>query len=373
MPNYRINPDHNQPWNSIPPLPLDESCYKTMAIMEALVEAKSALAQLHGRSIAIPNPGLLINTISLQEAKASSQIENIFTTDDELYKAFSQNNIPQLAGSAKEVLHYREAIWQGHELLTQAGAFNNTYFEAMYRTVTGNPDGYRPPIANVRILQGGTGPNAGKTLFTPPKGKDVLPQLMQNLLAFVNQAHHGLDPLIQMAIAHFQFEAIHPFRDGNGRTGRLFNIHFLTHKGLLESPILYLSKYIIEHKDGYYSGLEGVWQRGSWHTWILYMLDAVRSTALLTFQKINAIVETRSIILDTIREQTAIRNPERLVEVLFQQPYARVAHLTEANIYSENTARNYLNTLAEIGVVQKRTISGHHYYLNTELYHILAD
>ena len=182
-----------------------------------------------------------------------------------------------------------------------------------------------------------------------------------------------LDPLLKMAIGHFQFEAIHPFRDGNGRTGRVFNIHYLTQKGLLDYPILFLSRYIIQNKDDYYGGLAGVSQRGDWQKWIIYMLRAVESTSILTFQKINHIIAAKDAILEVVEKSTNVKRPEQLIQVVFTQPYTKVKHLTDAGLYAENTARAYLNELARIGVLEKRTIQGHHYYLNLELYNILAD
>jgi Fic family protein len=177
-----------------------------------------------------------------------------------------------------------------------------------------------------------------------------------------------------MAIAHFQFEAIHPFRDGNGRTGRVFNIHYLTNKGLLDVPILFLSRYILDHKDDYYSGLMGVSQRGNWKNWLLFMLRAVESTSNNTFNKINDIVTAKDLILEHIKKDyQKLRKPEDLVEFLFTQPLTKVKHLVDAGIYAENTARDYLNMLCEMQVLEKKEIEGHHYYLNLELYRILSE
>ena len=177
-----------------------------------------------------------------------------------------------------------------------------------------------------------------------------------------------------MAIAHFQFEAIHPFRDGNGRTGRVFNIHYLTNKGLLDVPILFLSRYILDHKDDYYSGLMGVSQRGNWRNWLLFMLRAIENTSNITFHKINDIVSAKDSILEHIKkEDPKMRNPEDLIGLLFSQPFTKVKHLVDAGIYSENTARDYLNKLCDLQVLEKKEIEGHHYYLNLELYRILSE
>ncbi|GAB4231821.1 MAG: Fic family protein [Ekhidna sp.] len=375
QPLFNINPDRNQPWNDLPDLPIHPDLYRTLDIMEQLANAKAALGRLHGRSVAIPNQGVLINTISLQEAKASSEIENIFTTDDELYQAYSEAGEDMgIKGAPKEVLRYREALWAGHQHLMAQGTFDLDYFIKIYRIVKQTNDGLRPPSARIYIKQGGTGPNAGTSIYTPPRGKDILEAKLNNLVDFVNDdAKYTVDPLIKMAIAHYQFEVIHPFRDGNGRAGRIFNINILTQKGLLDLPILFLSRYIMDHKNDYYSHLASVTQRASWERWILYMLKAVEVTANLTFDKINDILSAKEGIMESIEADTKIRKPEQLVQMIFTQPLTKVSHLTDANIYAENTARNYLNELSELGILEKRTISGHHYYLNLELYRILSE
>lgn len=370
---YRINPDRSKPWNELPLLPIDGALYRTVEVLEALANAKEALGRLHGRSIAIPNPGLLINGISLQEAKESSAIENIFTTDDELYKAYSESAAEQVEGPAKEVLRYREALWQGHEYLKAQGRFDRTYFVRVYQTIKQANDGIRPHFLQTYIRQGGSGPNAGTPVYVPPRGEGVIENKLDNLIAFANdEVGEFIDPLLKMAMAHYQFEVIHPFRDGNGRTGRVFNIHYLTRKGLLDYPILYLSRYINQHKDTYYATLAGVSQRGNWEAWLLFMMKAVEVTSHLTFQKINDIFNTREAILRELQRNAPIRRPEQLVQAIFTQPFTRVKHLTQSGMYAENTARNYLNKLTEMGVLERRTIGGHHYYLNLELYRILS-
>lgn len=370
--SYRINPDRNQAWNDIPDLPLDATLYRTVEILEQLGQAKLALGRLQGRGVAIPNQGMLINTISLQEAKASSAIENIFTTDDDLYKAYSERN-QERAGASKEVLFYREALWSGHEYLKQSD-FNLDYLIQTYRTIKQASDGLRPPFAQIVIRRGSSGPQAGQVIYTPPRGKEVLEAKLSNLLTYLNDdQQYPVDPLLKMVIGHFQFEAIHPFRDGNGRTGRILNIHYLTKKGLLDQPVLFLSRYIIEHKVDYYAYLAGVSQRGEWQQWILYMLKAVEITANLTYQKINDIIATRNAMLNVLEKETDIRRPEQLLLAIFTQPLTKVKHLTEVGYYAENTARNYLNLLSKMGMLEKKTIEGHHYYLNQELYRILAE
>ena len=203
----------------------------------------------------------------------------------------------------------------------------------------------------------------------------VINAKLTNLIEFVNNDEtFKIDHLLKMAISHFQFEAIHPFRDGNGRTGRIFNIHYLTKKGLLDLPILFLSRYIMDNKDDYYSGLMGVSQRGNWKTWLLYMLRAVELTSNITFHKINDIVFAKEAILNHIKKDAKkIRKPEELVEMIFTQPFTKVKHLQQAKIFSEATARDYLNQLCKLHVLEKKTMEGHHYYLNLELYRILSE
>jgi Fic family protein len=371
---YQVNPDRNIPWNDLPPLPIRKELYQTIEIMEQLGDAKGALARLQGRSAVIPNQGLLINTISLQEAKTSSAIESIFTTDDELYKAYSDQST-DVNGASKEVLRYREALWSGYNYLQSKGRFDQDYFVKVFQEIKQTTDGIRPDFLNTTIKQGGTGPNAGKVIYTPPRGKDIIQDKLDNLVYFLNDdAQFKMDHILKMAIAHFQFEVIHPFRDGNGRAGRIFNIHYLTNKGLLDVPILFLSRYILDHKDDYYSGLMGVSLRGMWKNWLIFMLRAIENTSNNTFHKINEIMSAKDSILEFIKKDSRkFRNPEDLVKYLFTQPFTKVKHFVDGGIYAENTARDYLNRLCELKVLEKKEIEGHHYYLNLELYRILSD
>lgn len=369
---YSINPDRLKPWNELPSLPLEEELYRDINVFEQLAKANSAIGKLQGRSIAIPNQGLLINSISLQEAKASSAIENIFTTDDELYRAFSEQNVKEIYGAPKEVLKYKEALWKGFEYL-KTNHFDLNYFIEAYREIKQTNDSLRPPFAQITIRQTGTEINAGQVIYTPPRGKGILEEKLTNLIDFANNKTLRLDPLLKMAISHFQFEAIHPFRDGNGRVGRVFNVHLLVKEGVLDLPILFLSRYIIENKEEYYARLAGVSQRGDWKHWLIYMLRAVEATSNITFQKINDILSTKEAILDTVEKESQIRRPEQLVELIFTQPITKVKHLTDSGAYAENTARNYLNILSDMGVLEKKTVEGHHYYVNLELYRILAE
>lgn len=371
---YPVNPDRNVPWNDLPLLPINEELYKQINIYEQLGRAKEALALLAGRSVAIPNPALLVNSITLQEAKDSSAIENVFTTDDDLYQAFSDHKLEGgISAATKEVLRYREAIWQGWEYLQQKKQFDINYFVQLFREIKQTKDGLRPPFAQTYIRRGGSGPNVGKPVYTPPNGKTALRQKLNNLVDFLNDdSIPPAEPLLKMAIAHFQFEAIHPFRDGNGRTGRILNIHYITQSGLLNLPVLYLSRFIIEHKIEYYEGLAGVSQQGDWTSWLLYMLRAVESTAQLTYQKVNDILAAKEEVLKAVEQKQNFQRSGKLIDAIFTQPFTKVTHLTESGLYAENTARSYLNELAKMGVLEKKQLSGRHYYLNRELEQILA-
>jgi Fic family protein len=370
---YPLNPDREKPWNDLPELPIRNELIESIPLLKKLGDAKAALAKLQGRSVVIPNQGMLINSIGLQEAKISSEIENIFTTDDELYKAFSDGQ-HEASTASKEVLRYREALWSGYNYLSKTQLFNQEYFIQIFQEIKQTKDKIRPPFLETSIKQGGTGSNAGKIIYTPPRGTGVIEKKLSNLIDFLNDdQQYNMDHLIKMAIAHFQFEAIHPFRDGNGRTGRVFNIHYLTAKGLLDFPILFLSRYILDHKSDYYAGLQGVSQRGNWEEWILFMLNAVEHTSKNTYNKINEIISVKDAISDYVKKEGKFLNSNELIEFVFYQPYTKVNHLVDQGIYAEKTARKYLNELCQMGVLEKKTIEGKHYYLNLELYRILSE
>lgn len=370
---YLVNPDRTVPWNDLPELPIAQDLYRQVEIYDRLGKAKEALALLAGRSAAIPNQALLINSITLQEAKDSSAIENVLTTTDDLYQAFSDRQYNDAVPPAtKEVLRYRESIWEGFEYLKREGDFTIDYFVRLYQEIKETGEGIRPSFARTFIRQGGSGPNAGSVVYTPPRGKGVVEEKLENLVSFLNDPSiPPEEPLLKMAIAHYQFEVIHPFRDGNGRAGRILSIHYLTHAGLLELPILYLSRYIIDHKEEYYDALAGVSQRGDWESWLLYMLRAVESTARLTYRQVNDILSSKEAVLKAVEQEKNFQRPSQLIDIVFMQPYTKVNHLTDRNLYAENTARKYLNELADMGVLEKVQRRNKHYYRNLELERIL--
>jgi Fic family protein len=371
-PLYKINADRTKPWNDLPDLPINKDLYETIEVLKILGDAKAELARLQGRSAIIPNQGLLINTISLQEAKLSSEIENIFTTDDELYKAYSEAK-SESSPASKEVLRYREALWSGFNYLKDKERFDKDYFIQVFQEIKQTSDQIRPPFIDTTIKKRGSASSrGGQIMYTPPRDTKVINDKLNNLISFLN-TNDDIDPLIKMAIAHFQFEAIHPFRDGNGRTGRILNIHYLTAKGLLDYPILFLSRYILDNKDDYYHGLQGVSQRGDWASWIIFMLRGIKETSIDTYEKINAITTAKENILNFLKEQGGFLKIDEMLEFLFKQPYTKVNHLVDAGVYAEKTTRKYLNELCTYQVLEKKTISGNHYYLNLELYRILSE
>lgn len=250
--------DRNQPYNQLPLLPPPDEKVITVEMMQAVNNANKALAELKGLAKKLPNQSMLVNTIALREAKASTEIENIFTTDDELYKALSGND-NGLKGNAKEVLRYRQALWQGYRNMNKKGKFSVDLMVSIYQEIKEVNDGIRPPQTETTIKKRGSGKLGSTVVYTPPRGEKVINEKLDNLISYLNDdKKYAYDPLIKLAVSHYQFEAIHPFRDGNGRAGRILSILLMIHKKLLDVPILYLSAYIIENKDDYYNLLNNV-------------------------------------------------------------------------------------------------------------------
>ena len=285
--------DRSIPYNDLPFLPPPSEINNDSDILKKLVSASRALASVNVNLMRLPNPFMLVNTIALQEAKTSTEIENIFTTEDELYKAISDENSEEKAdASVKEVLRYREALWAGFHAMNETKILNLESILSMFRQIKNTPSGLRPPQANVVIKRGQSEFRPGEVIYTPPRGQEIIERLMENLISYLNDNEkYPSDPLIKMCVSHYQFEAIHPFQDGNGRTGRILNLLYLVHTGLLNQPILYLSKYIIINKSDYYYNLGAVTQLGSWKKWILFMLDAIEKTSALTNNLITEILE----------------------------------------------------------------------------------
>ena len=365
--------DRNEPFNQLPLLPPPDNKILTVEILQAVNKANKALAELKGLAHQLPNQGMLINSLALREAKASTEIENIFTTDDELYKALTIDNEQNLKGGAKEVLHYREALWKGYKLLKKPEGFTIKLMVEVYRKVQQTTDGIRPPQANTVIKKRGSGDLGGTVIYTPPRGEKVIEQKLTNLIAYMNDdKKYDYDPLLKLAIAHYQFEAIHPFRDGNGRCGRILNTLFMIQKKLLDVPILYLSAYIINNKDDYYAYLNAVTGRNNWSDWILYMLKAVEETARYTIQSIREI----TCLFEKTEKLIAKKHPhipKEAIEAIFEQPYCRPKRLVGERIKSLNTAKKYLQQMEALGVMTPRKIGKETVYLNIDLFNLLAE
>lgn len=356
-----FNPD--QPYNDLPILP-PAADLETKAILKACISANKRLAELKGAGDLIPNQSVLINSIPLQEAQASSEIENIVTTSDELFKAAASEKETE-DPTVKEVLRYREALRHGFERLASRPIGTNLMIEICGKL--------RNQPVDIRKLPGTkiVNPSTQQTIYTPPEGERIIRDKLANLENFL-YAEDQLDPLIKMAVMHYQFEAIHPFHDGNGRTGRILNILFLIERKLLSIPVLYLSGYIIKHKEDYYRGLREVTENQSWEQWILYCLHGISTTAEQTCNKIHAIRALMEEIGKITREKLppAFYSKE-LVEIIFSQPYCKVNFLIDAGIAGRQTSAKYLNALENIGVLKSEKIGRERIYLNTKLLKLL--
>lgn len=365
--------DRHIPYNQMPPLPPETSLYLDEKVMDKLMLASRRLAELKGLASQLPNQSIFINTIALREAKASSAIENIFTTDDELYKSLSYQDDNYLEGPAKEILHYREALWKGCQEIVREGKMTLESMIGVYQAVKQTGDGIRPYQAEIVIKKRGWGSLVADTIYTPPRGKGVVEEKMAQLINFLNDdAAYPIDPLLKMAMAHYQFEAIHPFRDGNGRTGRILCILYLVQKHLLDLPILYMSAYILQNKEDYYQALVGVTGARDWKRWMLYMLEAVSQTAEYTMHKISRIQalmeKTDGLVHDNNLSVARLDLPK-----LFEQPYIRPKNLLSDKIKSINTAKKYLSELESAGILSRQKVGKEYIWFNTELMDILSD
>ena len=355
--------DPEKAYNNLPLLPPNVEV-ETKKILKQAITSNKILAELKGRADEIPNQSMLVNAITLQEAKDSSEIENIVTTQDTLYKAFS-SNISTTDAQTKEVLRYRQALWEGYTDLSQRPLSTNSFIQIV-QTIKENDSSIRN-APGTKITSNNT------TIYTPPEGESVIRNLLKNLEDYIH-AEDDIDLLIKLAIMHYQFEAIHPFFDGNGRTGRVINMLFMVENGLLDTPILYLSKYIIENKNEYYTNLRGVTENSAWETWILFILKGIEETARYTLDKINSI---NSLMQETIvfaKEKLPARvYSKELIELLFEQPYCKVKYLVDKDIAKRQTAAEYLNELEAIGILKSQKVGVENLYLNVKLVEVLKN
>ena len=333
---------------------------ETQPILKKAIQANRALAKLNGTAKIIPNQNILINALVLQEAKDSSEIENIITTHDELFRAGL--DIESVTHEAKEVQHYREALIRGYELVRDHGLLLKRDIVEIQGILEQNDAGVRRQSGTVLRNMA-----TGEVVFEPPQNHEEIQALLSELERYINEPN-DLDPLVNMAIIHYQFESIHPFYDGNGRTGRIINILYLILKGMLDVPILYLSSYIIRHKADYYRLLQEVRTQDNWEEWILYMLDGVEQTSLGTIDLVQDIHALMAKTQHQIQEQLPKIYSKDLVEVLFMHPYTKIDFLINKLQLHRHTASKYLNELEKLGIVQSVKIKNSKFFVNVELF-----
>ena len=338
----------------------------TIEILKKLDLTHRSLAELKGTAQSIPRQEVLINSIAIQEAKDSSEVENIVTTHDELYKSSLQVN-QYLTAQSKEVQNYIAALKRGFAIVKEKQVLTINGILEIQEVLEQNNAGLRKvPGTNLKNQ------TTGEIVFEPPQDAKEIRSLMENLEQFINDSSMSdYDPIVKMAIIHFQFESIHPFYDGNGRTGRIINILYLVLTELLELPILYLSRYIIKHKADYYRLLQEVRTAGKWEEWILYMLDAVDQTAKDTIVLIKDIKEVMQLVKNDLRTNYKFYSQE-ILNHLFKQPYTKIEFLMQELTISRVTAAIYLNTLAEGGMLVKQKIGKSNYYVNWRLMEVLT-
>lgn len=354
--------DPSKPYDDLPSLPPTQDV-ETRAVLKACIEARAAVAELRQAGALIPNQGVLINSIPLLEAQASSEIENIVTTADRLF-LFDGGTEEQADPATREALRYRAALWEGYRSLQRRPLCTATAVDVV-RAIKGIAlDVRRTP--GTQLVNDRT----GEAVYTPPAGEARLRDKLADWERYLH-AEGDTDPLVRMAVMHYQFEAIHPFVDGNGRTGRVLNLLYLVERGLLDIPVLYLSRYIVQHKADYYRLLLAVTTHEQWEGWILYMLAAVANTARWTTRKIAAI----RALIDTTAERMRTEAPHiysrELAELIFERPYTRIAHVVDAGIAKRQTASVYLKELCAVGLLEERKVGREKVFLNPALIALL--
>ncbi|MGB0888457.1 MAG: Fic family protein [Vicingaceae bacterium] len=350
--------------NKLPHLPPSIDC-ESVAILKALNGASRALGQLKGEISKIPNSQILIDTLVLQEAKDSNEIENIVTTDDEVYQASIDETIASI--TAKEALNYASALKTGLEIIKTKGFLSNNDIQRIQAIIA--------PSSPIRKLPGTVlkNPKTQEVVYTPPQDHTEIVTLLNNLEKYFNVPEfHDIDSLIKMPIIHYQFESIHPFYDGNGRTGRLLNILYLVQQGLLDIPVLYLSSFIIKNKSDYYRLLQEIRTEGSWEEWIVWMLTGVEQTAKETIVVVNNIKKLMDKYKTDIRSNFSFYSHD-LINILFKHPYTKIDFLERELKVHRNTAASYLNDLADADMLLKFKIGKSNYYINKPLLELLKN
>jgi Fic family protein len=351
-----------KPSYRIPELP-PKAALETTQVLKLATTAHRHLAELKGRCSSIPNAAILIDTLFMQEARASSEIENIITTQEEVFQTtlFPEN---PASPAAKEVALYREALRAGYARLEQQkGLLTNSTIEIMFQTLKRTNGGFRETPGTA--LKNETD---GRLVYIPPQEPAEIRSFMGKLEQFINEDEHSdLDPLVKMAIIHHQFESIHPFPDGNGRIGRIINVLYLTQKGLLDIPILYLSRYITAHKSDYYKYLQSVREDGKWEPWLLYMLRAVADTSIETLRLVEGIRKLMADYKLLIRNNHKKIYSQELLNTIFRHPYSRIEYLVRELDTTRQTAARYLDELAVAGMLSKHRVGKHNFYVNDRL------
>lgn len=354
--------DKLKPYNQLPLLP-PKADLETKEVLTKTIKASRALAQLNGAIRNLPNPSLFLDTLHLQEAKASSEIENIITTNDDLYQALVADK--KFNNSAtKEVISYKKALWLGFKRHEQKPFITTNLCVELVQCIKQNTAGIRKNLGTTLSN------TKGEVIYTPPSGEDIIREKMANLETFIN-TYESIDPLIKMAISHYQFEAIHPFSDGNGRTGRILLLLQLKQEQLLDIPALFLSEYIIEHKSEYYKGLRAVTEKNDWSKFILYMLDMVEKTAVKGLDRLETVIQVMETTGLDIKEKLPKVYSKDLIEVIFKLPYTKRQNLIDIGLGTSKTVGNYLIALEEKGFLKSVKVGKEKLYLNKRLMKIL--
>ena len=354
----------DRPHNQLPPLPPPQDL-ESRAILKACITARAALAELKQAAELIPNQTMLINTIPLLEAKDSSEIENIVTTTDKMFQHAQTGGNAEADPATKEALRYRSALRQGYESLKHRPLCTATAVEICRTLKAVDMDIRKTP--GTQLINERT----GEIIYTPPEGETLLRDMLANWERFIHN-EVDIDPLIRMAVAHYQFEAIHPFIDGNGRTGRVINILFLIQQDLLQLPILYLSRHIIQNKADYYRLLLAVTKEHDWETWILYMLKAVEETSRWTTGKIGGIRGLAEHTTAHVRQALPKIYSRELVDVIFEQPYCRISDLITKGVAQRQASSRYLKELVGIGVLQEMAVGKEKLFIHPKLMQLLS-
>ena len=351
-------------FNELPFLPPEKSKIETVKILKQLVKSSVALAELKGIVNILPNPDILLNAVILKEAKASSEIENVITKQDKLYQALSAKSV-QIDNATKEVLRYREAMLFGVNYIKKKSFLTTNAIIEIQKILEENN-------AGIRKLPGTALRNAatGKVIYTPPDNFDTINKLLRNYEQYLNE-NDDVAHLIKMAVQHYQFESIHPFYDGNGRTGRIINILYLIMNGLLVNPILFLSSYIIDNKSDYYKLLQEVRTKNNWENWILFILKGIELTANETIAQVNTISKLFDQTKEIVQKKTPKIYSKELIELLFEQPYCKSEYVENRLAISRITASKYLKELERVQILKSKKVWKETLYINTSLFEFL--